>query len=178
LFQIPASVISSVGTINYPQHQLYVVSKSSAENDQAVSVAIATAAVTANAQNTFSVPSSVTDGNVNIRMIQQTTNVQPPRLHPKKRKFDLSELEDDHQSTATSVCNNQTTIPAPPTTSTGSTLSYHKSVETNHGLNGNGSHQVVTSGNYLPYNPTIMTQVVKNTGVVEQVIKKQIANYR
>jgi hypothetical protein len=152
-----------------------VVSKTSIENDKAVSVSIA--ATTANAQNTFSVPSSVTDGNVNNRMIQQTTNVQPPRLHPKKRKFDLSELEDD-QTTATSVCNNPVTIPAPPDASTSSTLAYHRSVETNHGLNGNGSHQVVTSGNYLPYNQTVMTQVVKNTSVVEQVIKKQIANYR
>ena len=35
-------------------------------------------------------------------MIQQTINVQAPRLHPKKRKFDLSELEDDNLSATTS----------------------------------------------------------------------------
>lgn len=46
------------------------------------------------------------DGNAKIKMIQQTTNVQHPRLHPKKRKFDLAELEDDVQSSS-NACNNQ-----------------------------------------------------------------------
>lgn len=181
-FQIPASVISSVGTINYQQHQLYVISKPINPNDslvQAIPVAIASSASSVNAQNTFSVPSSVADGSVNSKMIQQqTTNVQPPRLHPKKRKFDLSELEDDHQPTtpsyvATSVCNNPVTIAAPPASTTNATYVYQRSVE---GLNGNGSHQM---GSYsTPYNPTVLTQVVKNTGEVQQVIKKQITNYR
>lgn len=39
-------------------------------------------------------------------MIQQSTNVQHPRLHPKKRKFDLAELEDDVPSSS-NVCNNR-----------------------------------------------------------------------
>lgn len=185
--QIPASVISSVGTINYQQHQLFVVSKPISSNDQlvkAIPVVIATSASSVNAQNIFSVPSSVADGNVNNKMIQQTTNVQPPRLHPKKRKFDLSELEDDHHQpttpsfVSTSVCNNSMTFSAPPASTASTTLVYQKSVDNNHSQNGNGSHQVVTSGNYTPYNPTTMTQVVKNTGEVQQVIRKQFMNYR
>lgn len=115
-------------------------------------------------------------------MIQQTTNApQPPRLHPKKRKFDLSELEDDHQPStpsfvSTSVCNNPVTISSQPVpVMPSSTFAYQSS----HGLNGNGSnHHVATSGNYTTYNPTIMTQVVKNTVDVQQVIKKQFGNYK
>lgn len=153
---------------------------------KAIPVIIASTASSVNAQNTFSVPSSVADGN--SRMIQQTTNVQPPRLHPKKRKFDLSELEEEnHQQQSstpsymvpTSACNNPvTTIPAPPASST---LVYQRSVELSQGQNGNGSHQaVVTSGNYptsYSCNATV-TQVAKNTGEGQQVIKKQFTNYR
>jgi hypothetical protein len=182
--QIPASVISSVGTINYQQHQLFVVSKPVSASD---SFAISTTASSVNAQNTFSVPSSVADGSLNSRMIQQTTNVQPPRLHPKKRKFDLAELEEEnHQQqpstpsymVSTSTCNNPgTTISAPPVSTT---LVYQRSVDGTQGQNGNGSHQA-TSGNYNPTysNPTIVTtQVVKSAGEVQQVIKKQFTNYR
>lgn len=146
---------------------------------------VATSASSVNAQSIFSVPSSVSDGNVNNKMIQQTTNVQPPRLHPKKRKFDLSELEDDHHHQATttsfvttSVCNNPVTITVPPPSSaTSTTFVYQKNAELNHGQNGNGSHQIATSVNYTSYNPT-MTQVVKNTGEVQQVIRNQFTNYR
>jgi hypothetical protein len=150
---------------------------------------ISTTASSVNAQNTFSVPSSVADGSVNSKMIQQTTNVQPPRLHPKKRKFDLSELEEEnHQQQPStpsymvpaSVCNNPVTTISAPSAST--TLVYQRSAEVTQGLNGNGSHQtVVTSGNYTTSysNPAIVTtQVVKNTGEVQQVIKKQFTNYR
>ena len=186
LFQIPASVISSVGTINYQQHQLFVVSKSVNASDplvQSIPVVVATSASTVNAQNIFSVPSSVSDGNVNTKMIQQTNNVQPPRLHPKKRKFDLSELEDDHSQTtaslmASNVCNNPVTISVPQSSATSTTLIYQKTSPTNHGHNGNGSHQTATSANYTSYNPSIMTQVVKNTGEAQQVIRKQFTNYR
>lgn len=170
-----------MGTINYQQHQLFVVSKAISASDalvQAIPVVIASTSSSVNAQNTISVPSSVADGNVN-KMIQQTNNVQPPRLHPKKRKFDLSELEDDHQPmtpsfVSTSVCNNPVTISAPPASTASATLVY----QTNHGHNGNGSHQLVSSGNYTSYNPSVMTQVVKNTGEVQQVIKKQYTNFR
>lgn len=154
-----------------------------------IPVVIATSASPVNAQNTFSVPSSVADGNINSRMIQQTTNVQPPRLHPKKRKFDLSELEEEnHQQQpstpsymmSTSVCNNPVTTISAPSVST--TLVYQRSVEAAPGQNGNGSHQAVTtSGNYMTSysNPAMVTtQVVKNTGEVQQVIKKQFTNYR
>lgn len=168
--QIPASVISSVGTINYQQSQVFVVSNPINISDS-TPISFATNASTVHAQDTFSVPSSVADGNVNSKMIQHTTNVQPPRLHPKKRKFDLSELEEEHQTPSQNVCNNQVTISAPPATSTNVTLAY----QTNQGHNGNGSYQAVTSGNYTPYNPTIVTQVVRNTG---EVIKKQFTNYR
>lgn len=150
---------------------------------QAIPTVVTTSASSFNAQNIFSVPSSVADGNVNNKMIQQTTNVHPPRLHPKKRKFDLSELEDDHQPmtpsfVSTSSCNNSVTFSAPPVSTASTSLAYQKSHELNHGQNGNGSHQVVTSGNYTPYNSTVMTQVVKNTGEAQQVTRKQFLNYR
>lgn len=146
---------------------------------QAIPLVIASTSSSVNAQNTVSFPSSVTDGSVNNKMIQQTNNVQPPRLHPKKRKFDLSELEDDHQPmtpsfVSTSVCNNPVTISAPPASTASATFVY----QTNHGHNGNGSHHLVSSGNYASYNPAVMTQVVKNTGEVQQVIKKQYTNFR
>lgn len=115
-------------------------------------------------------------------MIQQTTNApQPPRLHPKKRKFDISELEDDHQPAtpsyvSTSVCNNPVTLSAQPVPVTPSSTYAYQPI---HGQNGNGSsHHVVSSGSYAAYNPTVMTQVVKNTVDVQQVIKKQFGNYR
>lgn len=183
--QIPASVISSAGTLNYQQHQLFVVSNPISTSDspliQAIPVVLASTASSVNAQNLFSVPSSVADGSVN--MIQQTTSVQRPRLHPKKRKFDLSELEDDHQQAATSfvstsLCNNPVTISAPLATTTSASYAHQNNVETNHGQNGNGSHQMVTSGHYSSYSPTVMTQVVKNTGEVQQVIRKQFTNFR
>jgi hypothetical protein len=139
----------------------------SANNPKALPVVISTTASSVNAQSTFSVPSSVADG----RMIQQTTNnVQPPRLHPKKRKFDPTELEEENQQkqqpstpsyvVATSVCNNPTmTMPV-------STMIVHqRSVEESQ--NGNGSHQNVTFNN--------PTMVVRNSG---EVIKKQFTNYR
>ncbi|CRK99170.1 CLUMA_CG012502, isoform A [Clunio marinus] len=188
--EIPASVISSVGTTNYQQHQLFVVSKplNISESLQSIPVIIATTASSVNAQNTFSVPSSLADGNVNNKMIQQqTTNVQPPRLHPKKRKFDLSELEDvnqqQQQQPTASVCNNPVTISAPPVSSgctSSTTLVYQRTPV--QGLNGNGNHHLVSSSsnssNYSTYNPTMVTQVVKNTNDVQQVIKKQqFSNY-
>lgn len=115
-------------------------------------------------------------------MIQQTTNApQPPRLHPKKRKFDISELEDDHPPVqpsyvSTSVCNNPAAISAQPVPVTPSSTYAYQPI---HGQNGNGSsHHVVSSGSYATYNPTVMTQVVKNTVEVQQVIKKQFGNYR
>lgn len=150
---------------------------------QAIPVVLTSSASSVNAQNTFSVPSKV-DGNVN-KMIQQTTNAQPPRLHPKKRKFDLSELEDDHQPSSTpsfmptSACNNPVTLAAPPATSS-STLVYQRTAEMNHGgLNGNGnSHHAIPIANFTNYNSTVMTQVVRNTNEAQQVIKKQFANFR
>jgi hypothetical protein len=54
-------------------------------------------------------------------MIQQSINVQapPPRLHPKKRKFDLSELEDDHHHQQQQQ---QSAVPYPPPPSSISSL--------------------------------------------------------
>lgn len=133
-------------------------------------------------------------------MIQQSVNVQapPPRLHPKKRKFDLSELEDDHhQSTGplalappptTSYSSSNVTatavhsVPSPviissnPTTS--STVVYQKfPSEFANNQNGN-QHFLTTSGGSNNYNPHVVTQVVKNTAEVQQIIKRQSYSYR
>jgi hypothetical protein len=110
-------------------------------------------------------------------MIQQTTiqNVQAPRVHPKKRKFDLSELEDDHQVavsssvlTSTNVCNTSTSH-----VTIGPTVVYHKSTA-DQNQNGNQHHNIISSA--TAYNPHL--QVVKNTGEVQQFIKRQFTNYR
>lgn len=108
-------------------------------------------------------------------MIQQTTNAQPPRLHPKKRKFDLSELDDPQQPSTlayvqTSLCNNPVKFSAPPATSSAAYI-HHKIADAN--LNGNGSAYQM-AGNFT----TVMNQVVRNTNEVQQVIKKQLANSR
>lgn len=134
-------------------------------------------------------------------MIQQSVNVQapPPRLHPKKRKFDLSELEDDHHqstgplalapppTTSYSSSSNVTanavhSVPSPviissnPTTS--STVVYQKfPSEFANNQNGN-QHFLTTSGGSNNYNPHVVTQVVKNTAEVQQIIKRQSYSYR
>lgn len=143
-----------MGTTNY--QQLIVVSK-----DSNVKTAHSSADKNVN-----------TNSNNSKTMIQQPVNVQapPPRLHPKKRKFDLSELEDDHSATTTATStivttiNNPVTISSPPekiallyktTDSNGSQLQPH---------------------NYATYSNThhnIVTQVVKNTGEAQQIIKRQ-----
>lgn len=163
-FQIPASVISSTGTTNY--QQLIVVSKDS------------------NVKETSTSSTNITNDNVNNNssktMIQQSINVQAPRLHPKKRKFDLSELEDADNSAATSSASNVTTI-CNPITSPPEKISvvYKTSTESN----GNQPQQQQQQ-NFSPYNHTqqqqqnIVTQVVKNTGEVQQLIKRQFTNYR
>jgi hypothetical protein len=172
--QIPASVISSVGmTTNYQrQHHCFVLSNQEA-----------TTTLSKETNPTLSA-----NDNVNRQtMIQQTVNVQAPRLHPKKRKFDLSELEDEHQqsplasSTATSsnayaALSSASSLP-PSTT----TVVYHRlsTDPTTH----NGGLQPIThyaspsSTNFS--NPQhVVTQVVKNTGEAQQFIKRQIPSYR
>jgi hypothetical protein len=82
------------------------------------------------------------DGNAKIKMIQQTTNVQHPRLHPKKRKFDLAELEDDVQTSSNNACNNQQE-----TTQTKSTTFDNRAGVGNvQNLNGNGNGTHVDHG--------------------------------
>lgn len=133
------------------------------------------------------------DENVNTnKMIQQSVNVQapPPRLHPKKRKFDLSELEDDHnQPTATSGSAVHSAVSSPMVISSNSSMSsslatsstsvyqHHQQqrmpsemVITSHHQNGNPQNVLTSSS--VTYNPHI-TQIVKNTGEVQQIIKRQ-----
>lgn len=117
--EIPASVISSVGTVNYQQssHQILFVSTASrfttppnheiAQQYQQHRTAIANA--------TVSDPSSPIGKMVHS---QQHINVSaanqqpPPRQHPKKRKFNPSELEEMAPTT--------TSATAPPTQSSSS----------------------------------------------------------
>lgn len=131
--------------------------------------------------------------NVNTnKMIQQSVNVQapPPRLHPKKRKFDLSELEDDHQQqqqlhqNVTSSSTTVTSVPSPviisshPTNSTSTTVVYQKFPSEMSSNNQNGNQQHVLTSISSSYNPHVVTQVVKNTGEVQQIIKRQSYSYR
>lgn len=99
-------------------------------------------------------------------MIQQTINVQAPRLHPKKRKFDLSELEDDHSSATTSNTtgyNNPVTLSSPP-----EKISVVYKTE-------NEPNQTFAYSN-SQYN--VVTQIARNTGEIQQIIKRQLSNYR
>jgi hypothetical protein len=150
---------------------------------------------------------AVIDENVNTnKMIQQSVNVQaqPPRLHPKKRKFDLSELEDDHnqqQATMTAVSAVHSAVSSPVIISSNpsstsslatssSTVVYQhhhnhfqqqripsEMIVTSHQQQ-NGNQQNVVTTSSVGYNPHI-TQIVKNTGEVQQIIKRQsFMNYR
>lgn len=124
-------------------------------------------------------------------MIQQSVNVQqapPPRLHPKKRKFDLSELEDDHhqqqqQSVAAAATISSPVIISsnPPSSSTlapSTTVVYHQQKITSDMIpaHQNGNQQnILTSSTYNPH----ITQIVKNTSEVQQIIKRQsFTSYR
>jgi hypothetical protein len=137
-----------------------VSSPINANNSKAIPVVVSTTASTVNAQSIFSIPSTAADG----KMIQQTTNsVQPPRLHPKKRKFDPTELEEQQQPSTpsfvmTTMCNN-------PTVTASTMIVQSKSIEESQ--NGNGSHQAITFNN--------PTMVVRSSG---EVIKKQFTNFR
>lgn len=111
------------------------------------------------------------DENVNTnKMIQQSVNVQapPPRLHPKKRKFDLSELEDEQHNNQT-VCTTTNTvmsspivIPSSTTCATSSNVLYSQQQ--------NGNQMTSSIGSYN--NPHI-TQIVKNSAEGQQLTKRQ-----
>jgi hypothetical protein len=159
-FQIPASVISSVGTVNYhhqysqsqqqQQHQLIFVSPFSKPGTSNNSTTVQTLPIVLSTSSTSSSNcnnnNQQVDGNVKIKMIQQTTNVQHPRLHPKKRKFDLAELEDDVQTTSSSnnACNNQQQQQQQQDINTQQTqkssLEQNRPVANVQNLNGNGTH--------------------------------------
>lgn len=155
-------------------------------------------------QELIAAANSLVDENVNTnKMIQQSVNVQappPPRLHPKKRKFDLSELEDDHnqhQTTVSAVSAVHSAVSSPiiissnpssscATSSSAAMYQHHHNQQhqrmtsemiltTQHQ---NGNQQNVQTTASVGYNPHI-TQIVKNTGEVQQIIKRQsFMNYR
>lgn len=96
---------------------------------------------------------------------QQSTTISnaaqpPPRLHPKKRKFDLSELENDHQpttskfvstaSSSSSACNNQNVSMCAPQT-TGMTVICQKNDH-------NGGSETTNFLNYPALNQNQMTK--------------------
>lgn len=190
--QIPASVISSVGTVNYHQqppqqqhhqqqqaHQLIFVSpysKNETSNNpttvQNLPIVLSTTSSLSNNCNSNNNSNQV-DGNVKIKMIQQSTNVQHPRLHPKKRKFDLAELEDDvptsSSSSSSNACNNQETSQA------------NKSYEGRGGVNVNGNGTldapVVPTSNHATSVAT--SQYMKVSRETEHFTKKPFtSNYR
>lgn len=122
--EIPASVISSVGTVNYQQsaHQILFVSTASrftappnheiAQPNQQHRPAIAPNA-------TFSGPSSPIGKMVHSQQhinVSAANQQQPPRQHPKKRKFNPSELEEmAPTTTATTAQPTQTSSSVTPT---------------------------------------------------------------
>lgn len=171
--------------------QLIVVSKDTRKSESSVTLPIVTIAANASTSCTS------IDENVNSKMIQQqTVNQAPPRLHPKKRKFDLSELEDDHHppppQTSTSILSSSSslntsvatvynpavTISSPSEKFSTTVVYHHKTSDPNH--NGNSQQQQqMASGNFSSYNPQhVVTQVVKNTGEVQQFVKRQFTSYR
>jgi hypothetical protein len=201
--QIPASVISSIGTTTNYQ-QLIVVSTDSNNINYSNSTKSHNSNSLATVNVLSSTKSSSPDENVNSKMIQQTINVQAPRLHPKKRKFDPSELEDDNNlpqqsqqslpsvstsiaNLTTSSCNNPVSESLPQDKfPNATTLVYHKTSDSNH--NGNSQQQQQQQqqqpssacSNLMSYNTPqqVLTQVVKNTGEVQQIKKRQFTSYR
>lgn len=112
------------------------------------------------------------DGNVKIKMIQQSTHVQHPRLHPKKRKFDLAELEEDAPASSSNACNNQ----EPP-----QAKSYESKSGVNvQNLNGNGTldaPNVVHENHHAT--PIATSQYLKTSRETEHFTKKPYtSNYR
>lgn len=176
-FQIPASVISSVGSVNYhhpqqQQHQLIFVSpfsKPGTSNNsttvQTLPIVLSTSSSTSsiNCNNNQQV-----DGNAKIKMIQQTTNVQHPRLHPKKRKFDLAELEDDVQTTSNNACNNQPET-TPQNVKTTQLLEQNRPVGNVQNLNGNGTHIDAAEN----HNNSTSTAIASNSQQQQQYLKEQ-----
>ncbi|GAB0099279.1 hypothetical protein DMENIID0001_151300 [Sergentomyia squamirostris] len=105
--EIPASVISSVGTVNYQQspHQIYVVATQSPSSVGQISMTHVSVKTHVDSASSASI-SSHQDKVTTLKMMQQQSiappvTVQQPRLHPKKRKFDPAELE-EMSSTAVS----------------------------------------------------------------------------
>ncbi len=155
---------------NYPQ--LFIVSSSSKDCNSELS----------HSQHTVT-----TSDNVNTnKMLQQSVNVQapPPRLHPKKRKFDPSELEDGHHnppSVPVSSLNAvhsaisspviisskpSSTITLAPTT----TVIHHQRIPSDMvATHQNGNQQNALMSTFNPH----VQQAVKNTGEVQQIIKRQ-----
>lgn len=111
--------------------------------------------------------------NVNAnKMIQQNVNAStpPPRLHPKKRKFDLSELEDEQHNNQANTIVSSPIVPSSVTFSASSTILYPQH------QNGNQQNATLNIGSYS--NPNL-NQIVKNTAEVQQIIKRQsFMNYR
>ncbi|XP_039437834.1 putative transcription factor capicua isoform X3 [Culex pipiens pallens] len=93
--EIPASVISSVGTVNYRQttasssavQQLYLLHHRQRPDAMISQEAAATPTTTTTTGAGSMGAATAANGN-------SSTNPQPPRQHPKKRKFDLAELEE------------------------------------------------------------------------------------
>lgn len=98
LLQIPASVISSVGTVNYQQasHQIFVVSRPNSQDGTTIQqfqtapiiISPSQHTTTSNFQSTTSTASS------SLRVLNTHQLTSQPRLHPKKRKFNPAELEE------------------------------------------------------------------------------------
>ena len=119
-------------------------------------------------------------------MIQQTVSAQAPRLHPKKRKFDLSELEDSpstatmsgisgNNSTITTISNPMTISSPHEKISVGSTMTtvaYNRTSDSDQ----NGNQQFAARNNFNSQH--VVAQVAKNTGEVQQIIKRQFTNFR
>lgn len=107
--QIPASVISSVGTVNYQQasHQIFVVSRPNSQDGttiqhfQTAPIIISPSQHTATTHFQSTTPTSSTS----LRVLNTHQLTSQPRLHPKKRKFNPAELEEMEPTTIATTSN-------------------------------------------------------------------------
>ncbi|XP_037041060.1 putative transcription factor capicua isoform X2 [Bradysia coprophila] len=107
--EIPASVISSVGTVNYQQssHQIFVVSRPSSQDGTTIQHFQAAPIIISPSQHTTTtnLHSTTPTSSTSLRMLNTHQLASQPRLHPKKRKFNPAELEEMEPTTVATTSN-------------------------------------------------------------------------
>lgn len=108
-YQIPASVISSVGTVNYQQasHQIFVVSRPNSQDGTTIQHFQTAPIIISPSQHstTTHFQSTVPTSSNSLRVLNTHQLTSQPRLHPKKRKFNPAELEEMEPTTVATISN-------------------------------------------------------------------------